>query len=74
MGNCLSSPTADDISLLRGSDSPTEGNDSSSLGPPPPYQVSYQNIMIITRHSRQKYRTVSQLNHYDNFKLKINKL
>ncbi len=39
MGNCLKTPTADDISLLRGSDSPTEGNDSSSLGPPPPYQV-----------------------------------
>ena len=46
MGNCLKTPTADDISLLRGSDSPTEGNDSSSLGPPPPYQVSCQNIMI----------------------------
>ena len=49
MGNCLKTPTADDISLLRGSDSPTEGNDSSSLGPPPPYQVSCEKIMIVKK-------------------------
>jgi len=39
MGNCLKASTADDISLLRGSDS-QEGNEPSSLGPPPPYQES----------------------------------
>ncbi|XP_013403340.1 RING finger protein 11 [Lingula anatina] len=40
MGNCLKSPTADDISLLRGGDSPVDGQDPTLLGPPPPYQES----------------------------------
>lgn len=39
MGNCLNTPTADDISLLRGGDS-QDGSDASTLGPPPPYQVN----------------------------------
>ncbi|KAK2155239.1 hypothetical protein LSH36_245g01006 [Paralvinella palmiformis] len=38
MGNCLKSPTADDISLLRGNDS-QDGSEASSE-PPPPYQES----------------------------------
>ncbi|CAI9728576.1 RING finger protein 11 [Octopus vulgaris] len=38
MGNCLKTPNADDISLLRGSDS-NDGSDPA-LGPPPPYQES----------------------------------
>lgn len=39
MGNCFKTPTADDISLLRGADA-QESNDISNLGPPPPYQES----------------------------------
>lgn len=39
MGNCLKSPTADDISLLR-DNSAQEGTDSPQMGPPPPYRVS----------------------------------
>ena len=46
MGNCLKTPTADDISLLRGSDSPTEGTDTSTLGPPPPYQVNFLYLFV----------------------------
>ena len=40
MGNCLKGSSADDISLLRGSES---GNDTSSdnLGLPPPYRVCF---------------------------------
>ncbi|CAH1775285.1 unnamed protein product [Owenia fusiformis] len=38
MGNCLKSPTNDDISLLRGNEGHSEPPDSSGLGPPPPYQ------------------------------------
>ena len=38
MGNCLNSPTADDISLLRGNDNSIESSDAL-LGPPPPYEV-----------------------------------
>lgn len=37
MGNCLKSPTADDISLLRGSEGTREPS-ADQLGPPPPYQ------------------------------------
>ena len=37
MGNCLKSPTADDISLLRGNDS-QDGSETSN-DPPPPYLV-----------------------------------
>ncbi|XP_064626282.1 RING finger protein 11-like [Lineus longissimus] len=41
MGNCLKTPTTDDISLLRGSDSQSDSHhDTSDLGPPPPYQES----------------------------------
>ncbi|KAL3867784.1 hypothetical protein ACJMK2_040632 [Sinanodonta woodiana] len=36
MGNCLKAQSADDISLLRGSET-QDGNDQA-LGPPPPYQ------------------------------------
>ncbi|KAL5016082.1 hypothetical protein ScPMuIL_005671 [Solemya velum] len=35
MGNCLKTPTTDDISLLRGNDSQES---DPNLGPPPPYQ------------------------------------
>jgi len=38
MGNCFSTPTQDDISLLRGSDS-IETSEAPNFGPPPPYQV-----------------------------------
>ena len=37
MGNCLQSPTSDDISLLRGSDGNPDTNDASDLDSPPPY-------------------------------------
>ncbi|GLH15545.1 hypothetical protein R5R35_014528 [Gryllus longicercus] len=40
MGNCLKGSTADDISLLRGSDSTRDSSSSDQLGPPPPYQES----------------------------------
>lgn len=39
MGNCLKGSTADDISLLRGSDGTRDSSSSDQLGPPPPYQV-----------------------------------
>ncbi|CAH1243940.1 RING finger protein 11-like isoform X2 [Branchiostoma floridae] len=39
MGNCLKTPTADDISLLHEGRAGSETGDSSeNLGPPPPYQ------------------------------------
>jgi len=42
MGNCLKTPTADDISLLHEGRAGSETGDSSeNLGPPPPYQVGY---------------------------------
>ncbi|CAG0897787.1 unnamed protein product [Darwinula stevensoni] len=44
MGNCFSSPTSDDISLLRGSNErmgPRDSTISDHLGPPPPY-VSHE--------------------------------
>jgi len=37
MGNCFKTPSTDDISLLRGSDS--QDGQEQPLGPPPPYQV-----------------------------------
>jgi hypothetical protein len=40
MGNCLKGSTADDISLLRGSDGTRDSSSSDQLGPPPPYQVN----------------------------------
>jgi len=41
MGNCLKGSTADDISLLRGSDGTRDSSSSDQLGPPPPYQVIF---------------------------------
>ncbi|XP_046985377.1 RING finger protein 11 [Schistocerca americana] len=38
MGNCLKGTTADDISLLRGSETNRDSTSSDQLGPPPPYQ------------------------------------
>ena len=51
MGNCLKTPTADDISLLRGSDS-QDGSDISNLGPPPPYQVRFLAFRIFSAWSQ----------------------
>ncbi|XP_022194003.1 RING finger protein 11 isoform X4 [Nilaparvata lugens] len=39
MGNCLKGSSADDISLLRGSESAADSSSSDQLGPPPPYRV-----------------------------------
>ena len=50
MGNCLQSPTSDDISLLRGSDGNPDTNDASDLDSPPPYNqeqvFSLVNLLI----------------------------
>jgi hypothetical protein len=47
MGNCLKTPTTDDISLLRGSDSQSDSHhDTSDLGPPPPYQVRFYTVVV----------------------------
>jgi hypothetical protein len=47
MGNCLKGSTADDISLLRGSDGTRDSSSSEQLGPPPPYQVI---ILVLLRN------------------------
>ena len=56
MGNCLKSPTADDISLLRGNDS-QDGSEASSE-PPPPYQVCDVKIIgfVYIRLSHASYK------------------
>ena len=44
MGNCFKTSTHDDISLLRDSDVPDNGESSAPVvPPPPPYQVSIVN-------------------------------
>jgi len=43
MGNCFKASTHDDISLLRDSDLPDNGESSAPVLPPPPYQVSVVN-------------------------------
>ena len=49
MGNCLQSPTSDDISLLRGSDGNPDTNDASDLDSPPPYNQEQVTITLETR-------------------------
>jgi len=44
MGNCLQSPTSDDISLLRGSDGNPDTNDASDLDSPPPYNQEQESL------------------------------
>lgn len=58
MGNCLKGSTADDISLLRGSDGTRDSSSSEQLGPPPPYQVI---ILVLFRNLQ---------NSNDNFEFK----
>lgn len=45
MGSCLRTPTQDDISLLRGSES-IENSEASTggMGPPPPYQITQRGV------------------------------
>lgn len=64
MGNCLNTPTADDISLLRGSDS-QDGTDTANLGPPPPYQES----VPIYHPSPNVSRPVTQLTEEEQIKI-----
>lgn len=55
MGNCLKSPTSDDISLLHESQSDRasygEGADPDQE-PPPPYEVSFTNCVRQNTNSR----------------------
>lgn len=44
MGNCLQTPTSDDISLLRGSDGNPDNNDPSDLDSPPPYNQEQESL------------------------------
>jgi len=45
MGNCFKTSTRDDISLLRDSDVPENGESGAPVVPPPPYQVSIFNCV-----------------------------
>ena len=58
MGNCLQSPTSDDISLLRGSDGNPDTNDASDLDSPPPYnqeQVLFLVNLLIAQLENAKF-------------------
>ena len=58
MGNCLQSPTSDDISLLRGSDGNPDTNDASDLDSPPPYNQE----QVITNCKLRKLHLISYEN------------
>ena len=47
MGNCLKSPTSDDISLLHESQSDRASYGDPDLEPPPPYQVTWNNYSVV---------------------------
>jgi len=44
MGNCLQTPTSDDISLLRGSDGNPDNADPTELDSPPPYNQEQETL------------------------------
>lgn len=69
MGSCLRTPRQDDISLLRGSES-VENSESSTIGPPPPYQITQQRVRVPVYHpSPNVTRTATQLTEEEQIKI-----
>jgi len=66
MGNCLKSPTADDISLLRDS---TTSNSVEQLEQPPPYVQETNTVSQIFYPSPNVSRQASQLTEEEQIKI-----
>lgn len=65
MGNCLKGSSADDISLLRGSENAIDISSTDQLGPPPPYRES----VPVYYPSPNISRPVSQLTEEEQVKI-----